>query len=419
MRTFIPIASLLLLTGYLSAQLLNSPFQVNYPIAKTTSSLSSDYFCNSNAISASFVNAFYQGQFINTGLINKVSGNLAAENRMGAEFNAAAFYSYQPDSLSKFSKFGFFFSIQDRNHADINFPKDLFNLLFYGNKSFEGQTAYLNNFNLHILQYQQFQVGITCKIGHSGISYGIGLSALNGQQYQNITASKAELFTSTGGQYIDLNSNISYQQSDISRSNLGSNSGAGFGMDAYLVLPIFIRQNRSEKFTVELRDFGMIAWNKSSRTATADSAYHYDGVAVNNILDLNNSAFGKANSDSILKKAIKFNSGKITSPLPTVIHINSLSTFGKWQLSKGLRYMFNANYRLNAYLTANYYLTKKLMLSLGASYGGYSLFNVNTGIAVDFGKGCILRLYSNNIEGFILPQIALGQSASISLMKKF
>jgi hypothetical protein len=254
---------------------------------------------------------------------------------------------------------------------------------------------------------------------HSHITYGIGLSALNGQQYLDVEANKAQLYTSPGGQYLNFNSDITYKQSDPANANWGSSNGAGFGVDLFMDIPILSREDHSEKISIEAKDIGMIWWNKSSTTNKADSNYYYDGIAVNNILNLNSSSFNKLNADSILKKETQAITGKITSVLPAVFHINSLTTFGKWQLSKGLRYIYDANYKINVYLTANYFVTKKLMFSLGCSYGGYSKLSINAGAAWDCGKGFVLRVYSNNLEGYVAPQVALGQSAGLSIMKRF
>jgi hypothetical protein len=406
-------------TKLIQAQEIYTPFEKNYLGHKSTLSINADYFLNSNAITTEFTNTFYQNGYISSAIKDRVSKNLINENRLGAELNYSVYYKYKPDTLSKNSRVGFFVSLKNRNHLDMRFSRDLFKLGFYGNKQFEDQTANLTNFNLNLFQYQQFQLGITKKINNGEVTYGLGLSALNGQQYQSILAKKAELYTSPGGQYIDFNSNITYKQSDTAHSKLGVSNGIGFGIDVYADIPYMVKENRAERITIELRDIGMIWFNDHSRTATVDSLHHYDGVTVNNIFQLNSAAFGNINKDSILHKNVKFSPGKIPTTLPAVFHINSLSTVGKWQFSKGVRFIFNANNQFNVYFIVNRYITPKIMVSLGAAYGGYSIFNMNTGFAIDFGKGFMLHAFSNNIEGFIVPKLATGQGAALSLTKSF
>jgi hypothetical protein len=398
---------------------MNDAFDKNYPDKKSALSINSDAFFNSNTIPAGFVDALLLGQFINSSTISNVSNNLDTENRLGAELNYSITYKFKPDTLSRYSGINFFFSLQNRTHLDGRFSGDLFNLVFNGNSMFAGQTANLDNFNLNVLQYQQFQIGISSQLKASGIHFGIGLSALNGEQYKNILAKKAELYTSADGQYINLNSDIIYKQSNPGNTGLGSSNGAGFGIDAFAEKSITLSEGLTEKTRIELKDIGLIRWNANSRTETADSLYHYEGISVNNILDPKNPAFSKLNTDSIVNKAVKTVSGKITSVLPGIIHINSVTSYKRWQLSKGIRYMYDANYRLNIYLTGNYFITKKLMVSLGAAYGGYSVFSANAGIGADLGRGYLVHVYSANIDGFIVPQIATGQSACIQLTKKF
>ncbi|MBL7892044.1 MAG: hypothetical protein JNL63_05400 [Bacteroidia bacterium] len=403
----------------LLAQEIYTPFDKNYIDHKSTLSVSADYFFNSNAITSEFVNTFYKSGNITSKMKDGVSSNLILENRLGAELNYSVYYRYKPDTLSKNSKIGFFTSLKNRNHVDARFSNDLFKLGFYGNKQFAGEIADLTNFNLNLYQYQQFQLGVTKKINNGEVTYGLGLSMLNGQQYQSIHAKKAELYTALDGQYIDFNSNIIYKRSDTASSRLGSTNGTGFSIDVYADIPYMTKENRAERMTIELRDIGMIWWNGNSETAKVDSIHHYEGVSIDNIFQLNSSSFGNTNTDSVLNKNVKFSPGKITTTLPAVFHFNSLSTVGKWQFSKGIRFIFNANNKFNIYFIVNRYLTPKLMVSLGLAYGGYSLFNTNTGFAIDFGKGFMLRAYSNNIEGFIVPRLATGQGAALSLTKSF
>lgn len=404
---------------FVQAQSIHIPFEKKYIADKSTLSLNSDYFFNSNAVTAEFANTFYKNGYISSDVKDRVNNRLSLENRIGAEFNSSIYFKYRADTLSENSKPGFFVSLKNRAHVDARFSKDLFKIGFYGNKQFQDQTAVLSNFNLNIYQYQQFQLGITKKINKGEVTYGLGLSVLNGQRYQNIHAKKAELYTAKDGQYINLNSNITYRQSDTVSGKVGSNNGMGFGIDVYADIPYMVKENRSERLTIELRDIGMIWWNANSLIAKIDSVHHYDGIHINNIFQLDSAAFGNINKDSILTNNVTYSKQKIPTTLPVVFHINSLSTVGKWQFSKGLRFIFNANNKFNVYFIVNRYIKSKVMLSLGVAYGGYSLFNTHAGLAIDFGKGIMFQAASNNVEGFIVPKLATGQGAVVSLIKSF
>ena len=65
-----------------------------------------------------------------------------------------------------------------------------------------------------------------------------------------------------------------------------------------------------------------------------------------------------------------------------------------------------------------YNFSKKFTSSLHVGYGGYSRLNV--GLAFQYNTpGWYLKIGSNGLQGFILPNKTYGQSAFVTIAKKF
>lgn len=405
------------LSSIASAQFYN-PFTAYYPQSKKTIGIHAEYDLGSNAVNTDFVNSLYLGKSISKEQKDAVSSKLNNTNRMGGNLNQEMYYRYKPDSSSK-KNIGYWVAIKNRGLTNAKFSRDFFNLTFYGNKQFEDKTAILSDFNFNLLQFQQIQGGVSKKINKGEATYGLGVSLLNGQNYQSLSLPKAELYTAPNGEYLDFRADAIYLLSDSSKTALGTTNGVGFGVDVYADIPYKTKKDREERIIIEIRDMGMIWWNTNSLKMDRDTTYHYDGVYVPNLFNLQNQTFGNGNKDSVIQNLQPLHKKNFASTLPASLAISTISTYGKLQLIKGFRYRFNANAKVNIFLNANYFFSKHFMFSLGASYGGYSKVNFYCGAGLNVGKGIILHVASNNIEGFIVPKKSLGQGLYASLLKCF
>ena len=85
----------------------------------------------STVISSKLFNELYLGRPIAQNTINNVSNNLLNLNNMGGEATVDLTYRLTFDSLFKKRKIEFIIGLRDRNHFDVRFSHDLFNLVFY------------------------------------------------------------------------------------------------------------------------------------------------------------------------------------------------------------------------------------------------------------------------------------------------
>lgn len=387
--------------------------------AKVRVGIAGDAGINSSSLTAAFIGKFYNGGYIDDDLKNSVLEKTRLKNRIGADMNYGIYAAFAPDSFMHKKNVSFFVSLRDRQHFDARFSKDFYKVAFYGNSPYAGKTAYLNDFNLNFVRYQQLQVGFFSSRLDSAARFGIGVSFLKGEQYGSIYAKKAELFTSEDGQYIDFGTELQVAQSDTAKKGYAAFNGAGASIDIFFEAP-FKTKIGEARLSVSVSDIGVIRFNKRSLYMTQDSTFHYTGFQINSIYDLQDSTMTSTSQDSIIKAIAPFKKQAVTYTLPSVLTIMyKLQLAKRFALTEGVRYVYNANYNLFLFMKADYLIHKKVNLSATFGWGGYGNLCYGANVSWNIGKGFIVHLGSNNLEGFITPEKTAGQSAYVSLAKNF
>lgn len=385
---------------------------------KSRVGITGDYFVNGSSLTSQFIRQFYQGKFLDASLKDQVSARTKNSNQLGAELNYGIFATFRLDSLFHRKGFHLFFNVRDRQHVDAHFPKDFYNVAFYGNASYAGRTADLSSFRFNLLRYQQFQMGLFSQ-PDSGARWGIGISFIKAEQYYSVQATKAELFTSSDGLYIDFNTEMEMAQSNPSNKGLDATNGFGGGIDLFFEAP-FQTPLGNSKITVSISDIGLIRFNDQSLYRKQDSLFHYTGFQIKSIFDLQDSLFLNTSQDSIQNKVLPAVKRSVTATLPSTLNLFHETAFNQhFHLTEGVRYIFNANMKLLAYVKASVYFNKKVLLSATAGYGGYGRFCCGLGLGANLGAGFAFYAGSNNLEGFLAPTKAVGQSAYFSIIKNF
>ncbi len=374
---------------------------------------------NSNAVTNEFTSKFYRGGYISVDLKDRVLARMKNKNRLGADINYSLYGTFKLDSLFHKKNLSFFIALKNREHFDVRFSKDLYKVGFYGNAIYAGKTASFNDFNLNLIRYQQVQVGIFSSKLDSAARWGIGLSFLKGEQYLSVLAPKAQLFTSEDGQYIDFNTDFYIGQSDTLKKGLGAFNGYGSSVDIYFEAP-FKTKFGDSKLKVAVSDIGFIKFNKQSITAHQDSLFHYSGFTINSIYDLQDSTLKNLNQDSIIAGVVPMKKQSISVTLPAVLNVSFETHFNNYfHLQEGVRYVYNANYSLMAYIKGNFYFTQHFMLSATFAYGGYGTYNYGLSVNAKLGKSILLFAGSNNIEGIVVPKKTTGLSAFAGISCSF
>jgi hypothetical protein len=100
-----------------------------------------------------------------------------------------------------------------------------------------------------------------------------------------------------------------------------------------------------------------------------------------------------------------------------VIHQLDFSKF--FSLRTGIRHIFNGNYKPFFFADGKFRLHKSVSGGILLAYGGYGKLTSGLYVECNLEKKWYLKVGSNAVQGFVIPGQTLGQSAYLTLAKKF
>ncbi len=388
---------------------------INYANVKRSVSVNIDYDAGSNGMSARFTNRLLWGGKIDNDLKKESSKHLRSKNNFGINLNydVSAF-------IRGNSKFDFLIGFKNQEVLNATYSKDFFNLMFYGNDSYRGGTANLENCNINALRFQEVKFGaIMHKVDSVG-KIGVSVSFLKGEQLFYLKTNKnSSLYTSADGSELVLNSNFNLAISDTNNKRLTSFNGIGASAEIFFETPYKSKVGKRSVLLVNANNIGFIHWQNNSVQYSSDSSLRFSGYTVNNIIDLKDSTISKLNRDSILRGLTNARRENFNTNIPTNLVIINKIYFGKelFCLQTGFRFIFNANYKPYVFIEPEYRV-KNVTFGLHTGYGGYVRLNVGASITWNC-KNWFLRIGSNSLQGYVVPKSASGQGLFFSLAKKF
>ena len=399
----------------------------DYNNYKASAETNASYEFNSNCITNKFLDLYLLGSHIDNQNKKWMFAELKPKNYFGADIEGGLSVITFPDTFAGKTNLGLFVKYYKYYHIDIAFTDDLFKLFFDGNEQFAGKTANLNNSSLNALSYDQLQIGIISKHNSHNLkrTFGAGISVNNGYQNTFINIEQGSLYTDPNAEFIDFSAKYKISRSDFPKSNSGFFNGAGASINLYYT----IETPKKNIFDIQLTNLGFIRWDKHSQQFSKDTSIHFEGITVNDILNIQGNIFSNANTDSIVNaytysKAIKaYNT--LTPACLKISYMYNLSTKFRSELS--ITKKFFSHYAPCFVLKTQYLPDKKNIISLNISYGGYSTINIienhnlNAGIeyAYDFGKGFVFLVGSNYLNSLIYPYSTTAQGAFFAIKKYF
>lgn len=412
MKRFAFISYLMVVAGMLNAQ-------DSLPSGKSRRAIefTFDGFVNSNAISNELVKAFYRGGNLDHDLRESVADRLKAMNRMGAGTKAGFKYSIKPENPKRPE---FSFSFYDRQYFEVKFSEDLYNTAFFGNQMFAGETAFLGNFRMNLLRYQQFRLGWEREGDLFHGSWGVAGSLLSGEQNLFINAPVFDLYTEAGGDFIDMNVLMDVYQTDTIRKKMFAQNGFGFSGDLYYKMP-YVNGKRYGEFQISVNDLGLISWDVNSHHYHVDTALHYQGVYINDLFGLDSSYFALDLEDEMDKYSTTERKRYHTN-IPCTLDVHTRTFYGdNFIFEKGASWYLNSYAKLFYYTRFHFLLgaRRKSGLTFLVGYGGYGKFRSGLEFKAELGRKCTIYLGNGFLISNLAERTATGMGLNAKLLWKF
>ena len=394
-------------------------FHFKYPAHHRQIQLNTQAQVGSNAINTAFINTFLTGGYIDQQLKNSVRDRLSkSENTAGFDWNTeVSFTNYNDTLLGK--NWGYHIGVSNRIYGDFSFEKNLFQLGFYGNKEFAGQTVNITPAYGQIIAYQQFKLGFIKSFYSETETHRLGFSFsfVNGNNRMMFDSKRGTLTTDSAGNYIDINAQATLMRTSADYSYFMANNGSGLAFD----IGYDGRLDKKHYLHFSVNDIGFIGWTRPGDVAEIDSSLHFSGIQFNNLLTANGQEFQNF-VDSLGDKYVRTDSRTLgTTMLPMNINLNYTYEVMNQRifLQAGFQTKMLRSYFPLVYAKGIFYPSKHVMLAAMVGYGGFAKLNFGLDFGVEFAKGYQLLVYTKNLEGVVPNTFGTGLSAGFRFNKSF
>lgn len=414
MMRFILLGLLVLFSKIVLSQ-YNSEF-LNFEKTGRSVSINGEYEVGSNGIYNSLLNKFIYGGYIDKKTKDASDNTMRHLNVLGANVNydLSVFFGRHP-------KYSYLIGFKNQQIFNSSYTKDFYELMFYGNKPYLGETKNLSGSSINSLQFQELKLGFIWHKIDTTAKVGISVSILKGEQLFYIKAKQgSSLYTNGDGTEMIFNSNFNMAISDTNyRKNPFAFTGIGASADIFFETPYKSKIGKGSVLTVNANNIGFLHWFDNSVQYSSDSTFTFSGYHIDNILDLQDSTLAAINRDSIIKTTSNAHKESFNVNIPTnLLIINKIRFSKRFVLGTGFRYLFNSNFKPYFFTDAEFEFTPKITGALHVGYGGYA--RLNLGLAFTYNSpGWFFKLGSNSLQGYISPSNTYGQGAFISIAKKF
>ncbi len=369
-------------------------------------------YINSNAITNSFLKSYlYTKSFIDDNLKQQQVDRLKKSNSIGADIRIGIYGQYKINNIRVEA------GVSYRDFYSSKFSADAFNLIFYGNAMYAGQSASLKPFNMYNTNYQTVYIGAKKTVGKKQhITLGARLGFVRGGRLEKSHSKNLSLFTSADGSYLTLNGkfNVAYTD-DSTYAAVPSMNGSGLSSDYF-----FSIKGKRDEFAVELLDVGFIHWNNVT-TYSGDGSYTYSGIEINNIISNNGISVDPINLTTLfqnmgLTKTVK----DVTYMLPSTLHLSYYRHLTpKITVAGGVRQQFVSGYKPRVYGKFAYYIQKSFVVAPTLAYGGFGRADIELGISKSFSEHLIVSTNLFWFEYLVLPDKTSGHGMSLAFSYYF
>ncbi len=386
---------------------------------KVSVHIGSGFLLGSSAQPVSFTDKLLFGGFITDAEKAKVGQRLNDLNYGGIDFESDVYFSFKTDSLSKNS--ALFIGGGYTYLQGLAYTTDFFNLMFYGNAPYAGDTATFSNSAFNGFTLAEYKAGFVSQWQGKQGQWTAGFAA---GVYQGLSAHRAMvhtgiLATAAGGTQLDIAMDFEYNNTGAEPVRFNKPKGWGYGMDAFVKF-----QNIEKQFEVNaaIQDIGMIFWNNTPHNYFADTGYIYDGIDITYVFNSGSSPNADVNDSIFEILGIDTSALPFQTPAPSKLNVSFTKYFGYSGvfLNAGVQYFVFMPYQLFVYGRCGKNFPKAEMQISGIAHiGGFGSYGIGVDMEKKLFNDIYLRVGSNSILGFIAPHTFNTASVFGSIRKTF
>ena len=361
-------------------------------------SLITESYFNSNAITNGFIDKILGDGYIDNSYKQQVSERLKDQNRLGAIIDVTLLYKH------KLKNFTLVSALRGKNYRQIEFSKDMFEVLMYGNKAFEDQSAMLAKTRQFQTVSEEIYLGGEKYLDSLRLLIGGGIGFQNISYAQNKTLSRGSLYTAPQGRYLDFDGQYSHSETSREGSEFTRNVGWGTTINLYAIKKL----KNNNRLAIELKDFGFLKVN-NTRSYEVDSSYHFEGIQANEFFNFSEATiFNPEEDDFNDLLGTTQEKSKSTYMSTASIHVSYFHNISsKIYFYAGVKQLFPAPYIPLIYIKPFYKVKQYLEVGPNVSYGGFG--NLDVGLSF---KGVISKRFFYTYDFLFLEDLLVKDSSS-------
>ena len=318
----------------------------------------------STSVGKDITRSFLFGGFINQEMKESSSSRHDEINRFGIDINADIEYRNHKVNLFKDSLSGMIIKAGMYNFSSAMYSKDLFDLAFFGNDMFIGDTANLSGSEFNSISFQKIGFGWLDKKSKSSVCFNIiGLNSYISGSFQDTYLYQNQAIDS-----------MSLELYGTSNRAIGGSYFKGFG--AAFDIDYRFRMKKTEKehinFQLLVRNLGF-AFIPNTETYSANGVVSYSNYQISELI--NSETIFNNTEETINGIADTVTNQNTVILLPAMFQFTKLidcNSSKKIQGFFGFRSYLNKAYIPMLFGGLDYKPKKWCNLGVQASYGGFS-----------------------------------------------
>lgn len=325
--------------------------------------------------------------------------------------------SVQTDLLSMRLKAGknlFSFNITDKINVGLDYPRSLFELAFYGNGNYVGETVNITGLGINAMYYREVAVGWSRAFGD--VTVGVRPKVLFGLTNIWTETSNVSLYTDPNNYDLTLSSAF-----------LIHTAGIPMGSDFDLVNYMFSTKNMGAAIdlgasyhitdkawvSTSVNDIGAIQWKSAVTDYKQEGAsFTYSGVDLNELMSGDSSTFLTDLLDSVGRTFVSetdSNAPNYTTVLPMKINLSASYNITPKNTVSILVKGETASTGFKPSFTLGYVKQFGRVWNVGLSYSIKNNTYNNLGLASSLKLGNFqFNLISDNVLAYVMPGSAKG-----------